>query len=219
MKSSPNFRLKNPFKSDPFLRTSVVWGLGLLCMILVADFAGRQLNAYDARIGQLIPYGVVLFGAAYMVRFIGVRPVYHTALCGVTVGVSLALLGLISELLGFRGIFFESFARFAWVALFQGALMGLIGGAAGWVMTRGRVPIEIEMPTKKDEEEARKKGESLPAPRIVTPLAAMPGSPEKNAALLEQLEKDPTSLMSERERHKLARKAASKSKRTSTDTE
>ena len=197
-------KFPNSFKNDPFLRTSVVWGLGILGMIMVLQFAQLQLfSTYDERVASLVPFLLVLFGAAYMVKFIGSRPVFYTAICGLTVGVGLAFLGLLNELLSFQGIYLESFARFLLVAVVRGAGMLVVGGLAGWIMTRGRTPIAIELPSKKEEDEARRSGQPLPGPRIVTPVSAMPGNPEANAALMEQLEKDPTSLMSERQRRKL----------------
>lgn len=201
-------RLRNLFATDSFLKTSIVWGLGILSMIMVLEFAMLQLiTTYDERVAGFVPFLVVLFGTAYMVRFIGARPAFYTAICGLTVGVGMAFLGLLSELLQFNGIYYESFARFFLVGAVRGLGMMAVGAFAGWIMTRGRVPIAIEMPTKKEEEAARKAGQDLPAPRIVTPVAAMPGKLEANTALLEQLEKDPVSLMSEREQRKMARKA------------
>jgi hypothetical protein len=197
-------KFPNPFKNDPFLKTSVVWGLAILAMIMVLQFAQLQLfSTYDSRVAALVPFLLLLFGAAYMVKFIGARPVFYTAICGLTVGVGLAFLGLLEELLSFQGIYFESFARFLLVAVVRGAGMMVVGGLAGWIMTRGRVPIAIELPSKKEEDEARRSGQPLPGPRIVTPVSAMPGNPETNAALMEQLEKDPTSLMSEHQRRKV----------------
>ncbi len=208
-------KVRYSLTDDPFLKTALVWGLGILSMIIFLQFAMLQLfNNYDERLASLMPFLVVFFGAAYMVRFIGARPALYTGICGLTVGVGLAFLGLVNELLSFQGVYFESFARFLLVAFVRGVGMFAVGAVAGWVMTRGRVPIEIEMPTKKEEEAARQAGEALPAPRIVTPLAAMPGSPETNAALLEQLEKDPISLMTDKERQKLVRRAAQPNSRS-----
>lgn len=188
------------FKETSFLRTSFVWGLGLLCMIMVIKFSVLQLvKTYDRAVDEVIPFFVVLFGAAYLVRFIGQRPIYYTAICGATVGLGMAFLGLVNELLG--GLYYESFVRFGLVALFRAIPLGLVGALAGWIMTRGRVPIEIEIPTKKETEIARQEGREL-GPRIVTPLADMPGSSETNQALLEQLENDPLALLTENERRK-----------------
>ncbi len=204
-------RFKNPLKSDPFLKTSVVWGLGVLSMIMVLDFAMLQLaTTYDSRVAGVVPFLVLLFGAAYMVRFIGARPVFYTAICGLVVGVGQAFLGLLGELLQFEGVYFESFARFLLVGLVRGISMMGVGAIAGWMMTRGRVPIAIDMPTKKEEEAALKAGEDLPTPRITTPVSAMPGSVAQNQALLDQLESDPLSLMTEAERRKYLKKEAAR---------
>jgi hypothetical protein len=196
------------FSINPFMKVSIVWGLGLLSMIMVIEFAMLQLVTFDARVEALIPFLVVLFGSANMVKFVGARPAFYAGMCGVTVGVGMAFLGLLNELLSSEGIYFESFARFLWVAVVRGVGMLGVGAVAGWIMTRGRVPIAIEVPTKKEEDAARRAGMEAPPPRIVTPVSAMPGSVEVNTRLLEQLEKDPTSLMSERERRKFARKQA-----------
>ena len=199
-------KFKNPLKDDPFLRTSLTWALGIAGMNMAILFSMLQLTTtYDERVANFVPFLFVLFGAAYMVRFIGRRPVYYCAIFGFTVGACFALLGLARELLQFQGVYYESFVRFGLVAVVRGIPLALVGALGGWVVTRGRVPIEIEMPTKKDEDAARQAGLQQPAPRIVTPLAAMPGSQETNAALLERLEKDPESLMSEREQQKLAK--------------
>lgn len=193
-------KLKNPLKEDQFLRTSIVWALGLLSMLMVIKFSVLQLTTtYDKAVDELMPFLIVLFGAAYMVRFVGRRPVYYTMICGATVGVGMGLLGLANELL--NGLYYESFIRFALVSVFRAVPLALVGGLAGWIMTRGRVPIEIEIPTKKEEEAAHKEGRDV-GPRIVTPVAAMPGKQEANTVLLEKLEKDPLSLLSDGERRK-----------------
>jgi hypothetical protein len=196
----------NSVKSEPFLKTAVVWGLGLLCMIMVAKFGMLQLTkSYDRVIDEIIPFFTVLFGAAYMVRFIGARPIFYTAVCGATVGVGMAFLGLVNDLMG--GFSLNAFARFALVAVIRAIPLLMIGALAGWIMTRGRTPIAIEMPTKKEEEAAKAEGRDI-GPRIVTPVAAMPGSADTNRKLLEKLESDPLSLMSDRERDKYLKKMA-----------
>lgn len=182
-------KLFRALKSDQFLKTSIIWGLGILGLVMVFDFGMIQLDAYDPALESIIPFALVLFGGAYMVKFIGARPVLYTAICGLTVGYGMAFLGLLNELLKFEGIYYESFLRFLYVGTLRGAGLALAGALGGWIMTRGKVPIEIEVPSKKEEDEARLAGKPLPAPRIVTPVSAMPGSLEVNTALLAEVEK------------------------------
>jgi hypothetical protein len=199
-------QIVNSVKTDPFLKTAVMWGLGLLCMIMVAKFGMLQLTkTYDRAIDEIIPFFTVLFGAAYMVRFIGARPVLYTAICGATVGVGMAFLGLVNDLMG--GFSLNAFVRFALVAVIRAIPLFIVGGLAGWIMTRGRTPIAIEMPTKKEEEAAKAEGRDI-GPRIITPVSAMPGSAETNRKLLDKLESDPLSLMSDRERDKYLKRLA-----------
>ncbi|MEI7556497.1 hypothetical protein [Candidatus Chlorohelix sp.] len=193
-------RFSNPFKNDPFITVTITWSLGLVAMVLMLTFAAYQLEDRLNVLVTGIPFFVTLFGCAYMVKFIGCRPLYYTGMAGFFVGVGLAFVGLLEEL--FNGLYWESFARFVLVAIARGAPLVFVGMFAGWWATRGRIPIEIEIPGKKEVEEATKSGLAEPAPRIITPLSAMPGSKTTNAAMLEQLEKDPASLLSERERHK-----------------
>ncbi len=197
----------NALKNDPFLRTSLTWALGVTSMNMAITFAMLQLDTYDARLAGFIPFLLVLFGAAYLVKFIGRRPAYYCGIFGFTVGTCFALLGLANELLQFTGVYYQSFVRFALVAVLEGVSLGLVGALSGRIMTRGRVAIEIEIPTKKEEDTARQNGQPLPGPRIVTPVAAMPGSRETNTALMDQLDKDPDSLLSERERRRMAKRA------------
>jgi hypothetical protein len=190
----------NPFKNDPFLRVTFTWAAGLVGVIMVFTFAALQLDESENLVITGIPFFVVVFGCAYLVKFIGKRPVYYCGLCGFLVGAGLALIGLIGELIS--GLYWESFIRFLFVAFMRGAPLVFVGMFAGWWVTRGRVPIEIEMPGKQEIEEARKNGRAEPAPRIITPVSAMPGSKTENAAMLKQLEKDPYSLLPEKERQK-----------------
>jgi cytochrome bd-type quinol oxidase subunit 1 len=195
----------NSVKTEPFLKTSVMWGLGLLCMIMVAKFGMLQLTkSYDRAIDEIIPFFTVLFGAAYLVRFIGSHPVFYTAVCGATVGVGMGFLGLVNDLMA--GFSLNAFVRFFLVALIRAIPLFFVGALAGWIMTRGRTPIAIEMPTKKEEEKAKQEGRDV-GPRIVTPVNAMPGSAEANQKLLDKLESDPLSLMSDKEREKYLKRA------------
>jgi hypothetical protein len=200
-------------KNDPFLRVSFTWALGITGMIMVLSWAQLQLTAasFDQVIFSLVPFLFVLFGAAYMVKFVGRKPVLYTTLCGVFVAIFEAGLGLVGDLL--NGLSWEAFFRFFWVAAFRSVGMALMGALGGWIMTRGRIPIEIELPDKKELEAAHKEGRPEPAPRIVTPLSAMPGSATANAALLEQMERNPESLLPEREQRKRAKAAARASRK------
>jgi hypothetical protein len=193
-------------KNDPFLRVSLTWALGITGMIMVLSWAQLQLSRenFDRTLFELVPFLFVLFGAAYMVKFIGRKPVLYTTLCGIFVAVFVAGLGLVGDLLS--GPSWEAFVRFVWVAAFRSVGMALMGALGGWVMTRGRVPIEIELPDKSEIEEARRADRPEPAPRIVTPLSAMPGSQTANAALLEQIENDPDSLLPETEKRRRAKR-------------
>jgi hypothetical protein len=199
-KKDKTTRSSNPFKNDPFLTVTVTWSLGLVAMVLVLTFVSYQLDDRYNLLVTGIPFFVTLFGCAYLVKFIGRRPVFYTGMAGFFVGVGLAFVGLVEELLS--GLYWESFARFIFVSIARGAPLVFVGMFAGWWSTRGRIPIEIEVPGKKEVEAANKSGLAEPTPRIVTPLSAMPGSKATNAAILNQLEKDPASLLSERERHK-----------------
>ncbi len=195
-------------KNDPFLRVSLTWALGITAMIMVLSWAQLQLTErnFDRRIFELVPFLFVLFGAAYMVKFVGRKPVFYTTLCGIFVAVNLAFLGLIGDLLD--GPSFEAFVRFIWVAAFRSVGMALMGALGGWIMTRGRVPVEIELPDKKELEAARREGRDEPGPRIITPVSAMPGSASTNTALLEQLAENPDSLLPESEKLRRAKAAA-----------
>lgn len=195
-------------KNDPFLRVSVTWALGITGMIMVLSWAQLQLSAqnFDRTIFSLVPFLFVLFGAAYMVKFVGRKPVLYTTLCGIFVAIFEAGLGLIGDLAD--GFSWQAFVRFVWVASFRSVGMALMGALGGWVMTRGRVPIEIELPDKQEIEAAHREGRAEPLPRIVTPVAAMPGSATSNVAMLEQMEKDPESLLPESEKRRRARQQA-----------
>ncbi len=193
-------------KEDPFFRVSISWALGITGMIMVVSWAELQLGSetFDRAVFELVPFLFVLFGAAYMVKFVGRKPALYTALCGVFVAIFMALIGLIGDLM--NGLSWEAFARFVWVAAFRSVGMALMGWLGGYIMTRGRVPIEIEMPGKKEIEAAHKAGIEEPTPRIVTPVSAMPGSFSLNASLLEQLENNPESLLPEKEKRRREKK-------------
>jgi hypothetical protein len=191
-------KLTNPFKTDPFFRVTASWAAGLVAVIMVMTFAATQMDNSDQRVIDAIPFIVVLFGCVYLVKFIGKTPSFYSGLCGVMVGFGLALMGLVGEL--FQGFYWESFSRFLYVGFLRALPLLLIGMLSGWWVTRGRVAIEIEMPGKKEIEAAHKEGRPEPTPRIITPVSAMPGSKSANSALLEQLDKDPVSLLSEKEK-------------------
>ncbi len=203
-------RLRNPFASDPFLKTSIVWGLGLLAMYMCLMWAMIQLDTFDKAVAGILPFIMVVIGSWYLVRFIGARPAFHCFLCGAVVGLGYVTLGFISD--EGSGLSYQGVVRY--VLLIPAAMLGLglPGLLVGWLRTRGRTPIEIEIPNKRDTDAAKREGRDLPPPRIITPLKAMPGSTKTNTALLEKLETDPLSLMSERERLKLQKRAAKKSK-------
>jgi len=199
-------------KNDPFVRVSLSWALGVTGIIMVIGWIELQLaENFDPRLYELIPFLVTLFGAAYMVKFVGRKPVLYTALCGVFVAIFMAFLGLIGDLLN-NGLSWQAFVVFVLVAAFRSLGMALVGALGGWIMTRGRVPIEIEIPGKKEVEAARREGLEEPAPRIVTPLAAMPGALDTNTSMLEQLNRDPESLLPENEKRRRAKNAARNAK-------
>lgn len=203
-------RLRNPFESDPFLKTSIVWGLGLLAMYMCLMWAMIQLDTFDKAVAGILPFIMVVLGSWYLVRFIGARPAFHCFLCGAVVGLGYVTLGFISD--EGSGLSYQGVVRY--VLLIPAAMvgLGLPGLLVGWLRTRGRTPIEIEIPNKRETEAAKLEGRDLPPPRIVTSVKAMPGSTKTNTALLEKLETDPLSLMSERERLKLQKRATKKKK-------
>lgn len=196
--------LRNPF-SDPFFKTSVVWGLGLLAMYMCLMWAMIQLDSFDTRVAGAMPFLLVILGSWYLVRFIGARPAFHCFLCGAVVGLGYVTLGFISD--ESSGLSYEGIVRY--VLLIPAAMLGLglPGLLVGWFRTRGRTPIEIEIPNKRETEAAKREGRELPPPRITTSVEEMPGSFKANTALLEKLESDPFSLLPERERLKLLKKA------------
>ncbi|NWJ97096.1 MAG: hypothetical protein HXX20_15030 [Chloroflexi bacterium] len=198
---------------DSFLQVSLTWALGITGMIMVLSWAQLQLNDtnFDKTIFDLVPYLFVLFGAAYMVKFVGRKPVFYTTLCGIFVAFGMAGLGLFRELV--EGLSFEAFARFIWVASFRSIGMAMMGALGGWIMTRGRVPIEIELPDKKEIDAARQQGQPEPAPRILTPVSSMPGQAAANLALLDKMKNDPDSILSESEKRRRAKAASRTAKK------
>ncbi len=197
----------NPWK-DPFFRTTFSWAAGIVSVILVVDFAAKQTPDTSQWIIDLIPFFLVGGGSFYLVKFIGRKPAYYCGLNGLLVGIGLALVGLIPEL--FEGAHWESFYLFALVSFARGIPLLLVGMIFGWFATRGRVPIEIELPGKDELELAKKEGRPEPGPRIVTPVTAMPGSLSANKALLEKLETDPQAIMPEKIKRQQQKAAKSK---------
>jgi len=192
------FQITNPLKNDPFLKSALTWALGIVSFTLVLKFAALQMVETEKGLVELIPFLFVIFGAGYLVKFIGQRPAFYSGVCGFAVGMGLSFVGLISELLD--GLYWESFARFLWAGVARGVPLAIAGAIAGWVVTRGRVAIEIEIPEKKEIEAAKKAGIAEPSPRIITPISELPGSLSGNKSLLEQLDSDPVSLLPEKER-------------------
>jgi hypothetical protein len=200
------FKLHNPFANDPFLKTTLVWGLGLLTMYMCLRWAMFQLDSFDTKVDGLLPFLLVILGTWYLIRFIGERPLFHGFLCGATVGFGYVTLGFLSDELA--GLSYQGVLRYLLLIPAASVGLGLPGLLVSWLRTRGRTAITIELPDKKELEAAKREGRSEPAPRIVTPVSAMPGSIKTNTALLEQLEHNPVALMSERERSKLNKQAA-----------
>lgn len=199
-------KLRNPFANDPFIKTSVVWGLGLLVMDMGLTWTLIQSDSYDRRVSGIFPFILVILGAWYLIRFIGARPLFHCFLCGAVVGFGLATLGFIGDEFN-NGLSWNGLELYLVLIPTYMLSLGLPALAVGWVRTRGRTPIEIELPDKKEEEAAKRARQEPPKPRIITPVSEMPGSVEANKVLLKQLEKDPTSLMSEHEREKLRKRS------------
>ncbi len=192
------FHISNPLKNDPFLKSALTWALGIVSFTLVLNFAALQMAETEKGLVELIPFLFVIFGAGYLVKFIGERPAFYSGVCGFAVGMGLAFVGLVNELL--NGLYWESFARFLWAGVARGVPLAIAGAIAGWVVTRGRVAVEIEVPGKKDIEAAKKSGMPEPSARIITPITELPGSVSNNKSLLEQLDSDPVSLLPEKER-------------------
>jgi hypothetical protein len=204
-----------PFKNDPFMRTSFTWGLAITCLIVIVQLMLDALDANPGRsLGEIAVEEIVtclftLFGCVYVVRFIGRRPLFYTAFCGFWTAFWLATYGFFAEIIIANDwtprTFLAAFVTFLITLVVRGIPLALIGAAGGWAVTRGRIPIEIEVPTKEDYKQAEQEGLDAPVAKIVTPLEKLPGNIEKNRALIEQLDKDPESLLPEKEKKRRAK--------------
>lgn len=200
------FKLRNPFANDPFLKTTLTLSLGGIGIDMAATWALTQLGVTNGTVIGLLPFIVVVMGAWYLIRFIGERPLYHSFLFGAAVGFGFVTYGFALD--EFIGISLNGIVRY--IVLIPAACLGLGFPAliVGWLKTRGRTPIAIEVPDRKEIDAAIKAGKPEPAPRILTSVSKMPGSVQENKKLLEQLKKDPESLMSERQKAKLKKQQA-----------
>jgi hypothetical protein len=204
-----------PFKNDPFMRTSFTWGLAVTCMIVIVQLMLTSLDTTpgfttgERAIQEVITAVFTLFMCAYMVRFIGGKPLFYTAFCGFWVAFWLAIYGLVAEIIvnsewSPRALL-AAFITFVITLVIRAVPLAVIGAIGGWIVTRGRVPIEIEVPGKEDFKQAEAEGLPVPIARIITPLEKLPGNLESNRALIEQLDQDPASLLPEKEKKRRAK--------------
>lgn len=200
------FKLRNPFANDPFLKTTLTLSLGAIGIDMAATWAFTQLGLTDGAIIGALPFIAVVMGTWYLMRFIGARPLFHAFLFGATVGFGFVTYGFLLD--EFIGLSINGVVRYIFLVPAASLGLGLPALVVGWIKTRGRTPIAIEIPDKKELQAAIKAGKPEPAPRILTPVSQMPGSAQENKKLLEQLKKDPEALMSEKQKAKLKKQQA-----------